>query len=161
MRSLLMISYDSPPSVEVGAQACAQIARHLPAYGWMPTLLTARHEASGPNDAEVGWPGRVNVVSTATLPHPLSLYSFLKALTGRASAESPSSGGSEPGVFAAFRQRLVSLLSVPDDRTGWILPAIFGGLRAIRRSRVEHLFSTAPHWSNHIVGLGLARLTGL
>ena len=161
MRSVLMISYDSPPSPEVGAQACAQIARHLPAYGWMPTVLTARHDGSGSSGADVGWQGPVTVVSTATLPHPLSLYKGLKARRRRGSGEGPFSKAGERRTFPALRQRLISLLSVPDDRTGWILPAILGGLRAIRRDRVEHLFSTAPSWSNHLVGLGLARLTGL
>lgn len=140
MRSLLMISYDFPPSPEVGAQACAQIARHLPAYGWMPTVLTAGHDVSGSKHAKVGWDGTGTVVSTATLPHPLSLYRLLKARRETGSAEVPSSGEGERGAFAALRQRLISLLSVPDDRTGWILPAIFSGLRVIRRSRVEHLF---------------------
>ena len=163
MRSLLMISYDFPPSPEVGAQACAQIARHLPTYGWMPTVLTARYDSSDSNGWEDEWKGPGAVVSTSALPHPLSLYRrrMSGARGGTGSGEVPPNRGGERRKFAALRQRLVSLLSVPDDHTGWILPAIFSGLRVIRRSGVEHLFSTAPRWSNHLVGLGLARLTRL
>src|SRR5262249_10428958 len=155
-----MISYDFPPSLEGGGQACAQIARHLPAYGWMPTVLTARHGTSRSKLTTDSWEGPGTVVTTPALPHPLSLYRAFKV--GRETAGGgPSGDEGERTSFVDLRRRLIALLSIPDDLTGWVLPAILGGLRAIRRSKVEHIFSTAPHWSNLLVGLGLARLTEL
>ncbi len=42
MHRVLVISYDFPPSTEVGGHACAQIARNLPLYGWEPDVLTVQ-----------------------------------------------------------------------------------------------------------------------
>src|SRR5215510_16089521 len=73
-RRLLFIAYQFAPSMEMGARACAQIARYLPLYGWSPVVLTA-HE----NDIEERYRGSANeidelglagaVVKTRTLPH--------------------------------------------------------------------------------------------
>src|SRR6266542_4267159 len=44
MRRVLFISYSFPPSTEMGAYSCAQIARYLPLYGWEPVVLTVREK---------------------------------------------------------------------------------------------------------------------
>ena len=56
---------------------------------------------------------------------------------------------------------MLSLLGVPDVYTGWIPPAVISGMRVIRRYDVEHLFSSGPCWTSHLVGLALAWLSGL
>jgi glycosyltransferase involved in cell wall biosynthesis len=53
------------------------------------------------------------------------------------------------------------MLTIPDPYAGWFFPAVVAGLRAIRVHRVEHVFSTAPWWTNHLVGLAIAKLTRL
>jgi glycosyltransferase involved in cell wall biosynthesis len=42
-----------------------------------------------------------------------------------------------------------------------MIPAIIAGLRLIRRYNVEHILSSAPYWTNHLIGFVLARSTGL
>lgn len=51
------------------------------------------------------------------------------------------------------------LLITPDSRIGWVPPAVWGGLRAIRRRRPSAIYSTSPYASAHLIALILHRLT--
>jgi glycosyltransferase involved in cell wall biosynthesis len=45
--------------------------------------------------------------------------------------------------------------------TGWLIPAVWAGWRAIRRTRARVICSSAPCWTNHLVGYCLSKMTGL
>lgn len=161
MRQVLFVTYHFPPSMEMGAQTCAQIARHLALYGWEPVVLTVKERyAELAGDAlEEKFPG--HVLRTGLLPHPLALYRFLKSRLpvkgqGPAAGNAPLENDRGP-----LRRWLLSLLLVGDEYVGWILPATLAGLRVTRRRRVRHLLSSGPPWTCHLVGLLLSRITGL
>src|SRR5207245_146516 len=161
-RRVLFITRDFPPSRTMGAQACAQIARYLPLYGWDPIILTVRERhADSPDPSDRGvFPGAI--VRTGVVPHPVSIYRTLKALRGSSGAGPGNYWGDGNGRQGGhMRRRLLSVLEAPDTYTGWIPPATIAGLRAIHRWRITHLLSSAPSWTNHLVGLTLAGLTGL
>jgi glycosyltransferase involved in cell wall biosynthesis len=63
--------------------------------------------------------------------------------------------------MSTLRRCALSLGGIPDEYVGWIPPAIVAGWQAIRRHRIEHLLSSAPSSTGHLIGLALARLTGL
>ena len=155
-RRVLVIAYDFPPSMEMGAQACAQISRHLQPYGWEPLVLTVheryiQHLSPGSDHA---FPGRI--MRTRVMPHPLSIYRSLKTHLGP-KADRDSEAERSPQHMTAWRRWMLSLLTIPDVYTGWICPATIAGWRMIRRLGVQCLFSSAPPWSNHLVGLMLAQ----
>lgn len=181
---VLVISYLFPPGMEMGAQACAQISRYLPLYGWTPVVLTVQERYLEDVDprADRAFPGPV--IRTGVLTHPFDVYRRLKARLGFAANGStvkcgaPTArflrGGVQSGALscragAAERTRqsaqgarswVLSLLTVPDAYTGWIPVAIIRGLVAIRRHHIDHLFSSGPPWTGHLVGLALAWLSG-
>ena len=158
---VLVISYLYPPSEEMGAQACAQIARYLPDYGWTPIVLTVRqpHPDRGRQAEGIR---RGTEIRTAVLPHPFAMYRALRSW-GRSIQVEPVDEGlpDESRRRSRLRYWALSLLAVPDAFTGWIPAAVLAGWRAIRRHRVEHLISSGPPWTSHLVGLMLARLSGL
>jgi glycosyl transferase family 4 len=160
---VLFITLDFPPSRVIGAHACEQLARYLPLYGWDPIVLTVPHEQIESVDPGYrrDFPG--TIVRAARLPHPISIYRKLKG--SMQPGDAGLSGGDEKHQHANntawLRRGILSLLMTPDIYTGWILPATIAGLRSIRRERITHIFSSAPFWTNHLVGLILARLTGL
>ena len=159
-RRVLVITYHFPPSNEIGAHACAQITRYLPLYGWQPVVLTAHQRQVAEADSRFNYAFPGPVLRTPVIPHPLTIYRRAKSILypnvlGVRGGKAPSD------VTRGLRRRLLSLLAVPDVYTGWIVPAILGGLAAIHRHRVEHLFSSGPYWTNHLVGFMLARLTRL
>src|SRR5262249_9042314 len=103
------------------------------------------------------------VIRTAVIPHPLSVYRHLKSLVGRPvndSARGDDSRGAQRQRSGLVRS-LLDLASVPDVYVGWLPQAGLAGLRVCRRLRVRQLLSSGPCWTNHLVGLILARITGL
>src|SRR2546427_8470134 len=140
MRRVLVVTYDFPPPMMAGAQACAQIARHLPRYGWEPIVLTVDgghgdHLDAGPLDT---FPGCV--VRTRVAPHPLAVYRNVKSKLRPNAAQTPSRERPRQRSRTLHRWAL-SLLAMPDIYTGWLLPASLAGLREIRHRRVTHLLS--------------------
>jgi glycosyltransferase involved in cell wall biosynthesis len=56
---------------------------------------------------------------------------------------------------------LLSLLSIPDAYTGWMVPAVIAGMRAIKKTNAQAIYSSAPYFTAHLVGYALSLLTGL
>ena len=155
---VLMITYDFPPPPTMAGETCAQIARYLPLHGWDPVVLAARHgeDRTAPSDGLLP----SEVIRAGELPHPIFIYKRLVARS-RPSTGRGANGTPAPGPGSDLKRWVLSMLQVPDTCTGWIPPAVLAGLRAIRRHQVTQLFSASPHSTGHLVGLALARLSGL
>jgi hypothetical protein len=159
-RQVLFVTYHFPPSMEMGAQTCVQIARYLPLYGWQPTVLAVkeRHAEIVGDALEREFPGRV--VRAGLLPHPLAFYRWLKSRlhfgrNGTVGAERHSEN------TGRFRRWLLSLLLVGDGYTSWLVPASLAGLKVVRGDGVQHLLSSGPPWTAHMVGMLLSRIARL
>jgi glycosyltransferase involved in cell wall biosynthesis len=165
-KRVLMIVTDFPPSIEMGAQTCWQIARNLSEHGWTPIVLTKRErqDATHPSSGEAAFEPGFTVTRTRMLPHPVQLVRLLRSSrASRGEAQEAPDGPATPssGRRGWLRTAVLAALNVPDTETGWILPAIAAGAGLARRSGATCLFSSGPAWSGHLAGLGLARLTGL
>ena len=164
-RRVLFVSYEFPPSMEMGAHAVAQIARYLPVYRWEVTVLTVQeryieHRGSWP---EAAFPG--HVVRANVLPHPVSFLKWLMSKVRR-SADGPRDDGgtsamASGGEIGILRRWVLSLLLIVDWYTGWIVPASVAGLKVIRQESVDHLLSSGPPFTSHMVGLVLSIMTRL
>ncbi|MGE0131180.1 MAG: glycosyltransferase [Blastocatellales bacterium] len=176
MRRVLLVSYSFPPNREMGAYTCAQIARYLPMYGWRPIVLTVKEkyleEQFPKHDGVDSLVEPDFVVRTAMLPHPLDIYRRFKSssLTGKLfragnqQATSPNNAVGDKSTLGAKRSArdlLLSILNLPDAHTGWLIPAVMTGLRAIKRTKAQAIYSSAPYFTNHLAGYALALLTGL
>ena len=170
-RSVIVISDIFPPMAAVGVYRTAALCRHLAERGVPVTVITARHWHDVPVDNELlaPIPGNVRIVRTAS-PHLLSVAVKLvdmvrKRRTG--ASPPPSSTGAcgqgDPrrGTLRTVADWLSWWLHVPDTRIGWVLPALVAGLREVRRTRPTVIYSTAPCWTSHLVGMLLSHCTGL
>jgi len=155
-----MVVSSFPPSIEMGAQTCWQIARNLPRHGWTPIVLTPGERNVDYRDATQP---DLTVVRTRMLPHPVQLLRRLRAgPKGRAEAGRAAAVMVAPGRRPGWlRRTLLEALNIPDIVTGWILPAVLAGRRLVRGSDIACLFSSGPAWSSHLAALALARSTGL
>jgi glycosyltransferase involved in cell wall biosynthesis len=159
-----MVVSSFPPSIEMGAQTCWQIARNLPRHGWMPVVLTPRDQQVAYRDpTQPGSEAGVTVVRTGVLPHPVQLLRRLRAgRKGKEEAMVPNGAAATPrGRGGWLRRTVLEGLNLPDIVTGWILPAVVAGRGLARKADIACLFSSGPAWSSHLAALGLARLTGL
>jgi glycosyltransferase involved in cell wall biosynthesis len=155
-RALLVVTFDFPPSLEIGAHACSQLARYLPDYGWEPVVLTVHEEYCTNRDPKGQRPFPGTIVRTGALPHPLQVWERLRR-GGVARAAADANGTLTK--TGRTRRWLLSLLKTPDVFTGWLPIAVVQGIREVRRRDVRHIFSSAPHWTNHLVALCIATAT--
>jgi len=166
-RLVLVVTFDFPPSLEVGAHACSQLASYLPDYGWKPVVLTVRERYVTNPDPKLHsrFPGDVSgrafpgeIVRTGMLPHPLDLWSRLRPKS-RTAADRTASAGAAAAPPGRARRWLLSLLKTPDVCTGWLPVAVVRGIREVQRRNIRHIVSSAPHWTNHLVALCIATAT--
>jgi hypothetical protein len=119
-----------PPLAGAGTYRVLRFLRHLPTYGWEPTVLTTVSQGPGAP------PEFVRIVRTP-VPVPSRLLGRGRRVT-----------------------RLNRWLFVPDQYAPWIPTAIAAGRRLLGDEHFDALLSSHPRASGHIVAAGLARLTG-
>ena len=179
MKPVLLISYYYPPSSAVGAVRPSKFADHLPAFGWHPTIVTASAPLHArPVDAVKarnagrgdGHGGDQSFVSyAAEWPHPLKTYERFReraaAKQGRGQEHAAKNVVPYAQCYGSARgglkRWLLAFLWLPDREIAWLVPAVLRGLREIRRSGIQHIITTGPPFTCHLVGLILKQLTGV
>jgi glycosyltransferase involved in cell wall biosynthesis len=155
---ILMIAHAYPPYPVVGSLRAAKVARAFREAGHQVTVITARL----PGDTGKRRPEAegVTVRTVRVLPHPTELYRRLKQ--GRVSKIRRSDDRQAPPETrtAAWKRYVLSALLLPDDQQGFVLPAVARGLRVLRED-AELIYTTAPPFSVHLVGLALKAATGV
>jgi glycosyltransferase involved in cell wall biosynthesis len=175
MKTVLIIAYYFPPVFSAGVYRPLKFAKYLPEYGWKPVILSIKNYRGALLDESL----------FAELPESTPIYraySFeLERLEnwvhGRlykksipATAQDKINNGSKSDevkpkpsllkryLFSPFSDFLRNVVHTPDNKIGWIPPAVRQGLKAIRREKVDVIFSTSPPESCHLAGLWLSKL---
>lgn len=164
---VLLIAYAFPPYPIVGSIRAQQLADSFVGAGHQVQVVTSRlpGEASGSRLSEAG----LEVEATTTWPHPKEFYRWAKrrlASDSSASAESQSQprfvkeeAWSPPDRIPAWKRYILSLLHVPDEVQGFLLPSVVRGLQAFRKGP-DLIYTTSPPPTVHLAGLCLKALTG-
>jgi len=137
MRRVLMVSFQFPPMAGTsGVQRALRFAQQLPASGWSPSLLTAHP--------------RVHAATGTDLVDEIPPDLVVRRAFALDAARHLSIAGRYPGFLAR-----------PDRWHSWLLGAVPAGLKLIRETRPDAIWSTYPIPTAHLVGYWLSRLTGL
>ena len=151
MKRVLVVAYYFPPLGLSGVQRIAGFVRHLPEYGWKPTVLTAKPAGYFAHDNSLWAPiqeAGIRIIHTRSLD-PTRF--FRAGSTVRLPPESK-------------RQILASIgnwVFVPDNKLGWMPFAVRAGLREASLHAYSAIFSSAPPYTGHLVGSKIARRLGL
>jgi hypothetical protein len=158
---VVLIAYHFPPDPAVGALRAAKVARMLRAAGYGVDVITARL----PGEAEIRPTDDSDLVihTVAPMPMPRDLFSRFKARLRAArgsqkASEMAAATWTAPTQVPLWRRFLFSLLWLPDDRQGFIVPA-WRKARACVRAGARLVYTTAPPYSPHLAGLAL-KLSG-
>jgi glycosyltransferase involved in cell wall biosynthesis len=141
-RRVLLLSYHFPPLGGGGVQRWVKHVKFLPDAGWEPIVLTTRSSVYHARDATLDGDLRpdLTVLRARELRWGHRLRSSLVRLR-----------------LPALRV----LAGWPDAQAGWIPDATRQALAAVRHRRPAVLVSTSPAVSAHVVGLLVARTTGI
>jgi len=182
LKSVLLVAYHFPPVGGLGAagsQRALKFVRYLPSEGWRPVVLTARedrYESYLTLDAALGSqiPEDLLVVRTNVL-RGLSLllkwrHSVMQSLRRLSRSKGSEGTRDEPEMAKGEHQRgrgrvrrikdaITDLFEIPDEVSGWIVPAIMAGVPAIRKYRVSVIVATGRPWTSLVIGMVLKMLT--
>ena len=164
-KKVLIISYYFPPCGGAGVQRTLKFVKYLPQFGWQPVVLTARNADYPAYDPSLLMevPERMPVYK-AWIFEPYSLY---RKWTGRPAGEAVDIATLtlSEAERRQWPERLAEWVReaffVPDARIGWFPFALWKGLTVVRREGIKLLYSSAPPYTCHLIGLFLKRLTGL
>ena len=164
MKRVLIISYYWPPTGGSGVQRWVKFAKYLPSEGWQPVIYTPENPEQLAVDeslaAEI--PAEAEIIKTRIIEP----YEFYKKLLKR-------SGHSKEAVEVnpvnaqnkSFTQKVAMWIRGnffrPDPRCLWINPSVKYLKKYLAEHPVDLIVSTGPPQSMHIIGMKLARETGL
>lgn len=156
---VLMASWLFPPHGSIGAKRAWRFAKHLPARGWLPTVLSRRLPPPGSFDA-----------SDWTLPPEVTLSptydaAWLSALADRGARAVDRSAASDPGPVALRRPLSARLQERWDRFVDAVVPMETAVIHAPHAAREldrllpahDLLWTTSYPYHTHAIGLGAAR----
>ena len=164
MKRVLIISYYWPPTGGSGVQRWVKFAKYLPEEGWQPVIYTPENPEQLAKDTslEAEVPEETEVIKT----HIIEPYELYKKVL-RKSGHSKEAVEVNP-VNAQHKSRLQKAamwvrgnLFRPDPRCLWIRPSVRFLKKYLAEHPVDLIVSTGPPQSMHLIGLRLARETGL
>ncbi|MCC7489447.1 MAG: glycosyltransferase [Gammaproteobacteria bacterium] len=137
MKGALFIVFHWPPfSGSSGVHRSLRFTKYLPEQGWTPLVLSASPRA---------FPTRGDDLLGEITPGTVVRRAF--AL--------------DAARHLAVRGRYLRATALPDRWVSWWLPAVATGLQMIRRHRPAVIYATYPIATAHLIGITLARLSGL
>lgn len=172
-KKVLFIAYQIPPIGGPATQRHIRFLTRLPALDWHPVVLSV-----DPAYCEEYYPKDETLVSL--LPYDIPIYrtkSFNPMdwlLKIKTSSTQKSGDISSKGALSAcnhcspcrnpvqFCKDIVTeIFRIPDRQIGWYLFAVLIGIRIIRKEEIKVIYSSGNPWTAHLVGMSLAKLSGL
>ncbi len=138
-----------------GVQRPLKFVKYLREFGWNPIVLCpepGRYPYFDESLAEELASLSVEVIRI----NPDTLFHV-----GTKSSSASQNRWQVPDLFAKIARRILRLFLYPDNKKGWIAPAIEKGNEILSSRNIKAIFSTAPPFSNHIVGKELSKSSGV
>lgn len=170
-KKILIITYHFPPDLSVGAIRPAKFSQYLSDFGWETSILTVRDKYYSLRDeASVDSIESIPRYKTSQIPLFRDIYLslkrvYLRLLTNTTLEESgrqwqPKTVRVNEPVFHKIKRLFNSLLVyLPDDKIGWVIPAVMKAIRLIKMHDIKVVMTTSPPHSVHLIGLILKKIT--
>lgn len=164
MKRVLIISYYWPPTGGSGVQRWVKFAKYLPSEGWQPVIYTPENpeQLAVDRTLEAEIPQEAEIIKTR-ITEPYELYKKFLRRSGH------SKEAVEVNPVNAQNKSFVQKAAMwvrgnffrPDPRCLWIRPSVRFLEKYLKEHPVDLIVSTGPPQSMHLIGMKLARKTGL
>ena len=156
MKKVLIITYYWPPAGGSGVQRWLKFTKYLPKYKWKPIIYTPENPyfevqdeallSDIPNEAEI-W--------KTLIWEPYALKDKLFGKGG----ESQSAGviSNKKSLKNKVLNWVRGNVFIPDPKVYWVKPSVKVLLKKIKEEGIEHIVTTGPPHSMHLIGLGLKK----
>ena len=156
MKKVLIISYYWPPAGGSGVQRWLKFTKYLPKNNWNPIIYTPENPYFEVKDASLfkDIPAEAEIWRNPVWEP----YAIKDKLFGKAGKNQSA------GVISnkkALKNKLLNWVRgnffIPDPKIYWVKPSIKVLLKKIKEEGVEHIITTGPPHSMHLIGLGLKK----
>lgn len=152
MHRVLILSYYFPPLGMGGTQRIAGFARHLPAFGWQPHVLTVKPIAYYAED-----PSLLHGLDSVRITRTESLDPARLLARMRSQTQSRSSTHHGASTWSRLLHRLVTLTMIPDSKILWLPFASREATKILQREKFDLIFSSGPPHSAHMLAARLSQ----
>ncbi|MFD2533372.1 glycosyltransferase [Gracilimonas halophila] len=153
MKNVLFIVYYFPPMGGSGVQRPLKFIKYLREFGWNPIVLCPEpgrypyFDESLQRELEAISPEVIRI-------KPKTIFHY-------GTGSSPRKRVTVSNRIAKAIRRVLRFFMYPDNKRGWIEPAVERGLEVIQRKNIDLIFSTAPPFSNHVAAATISKKSGL
>ena len=156
MKKVLIITYYWPPAGGSGVQRWLKFTKYLPKYDWKPIVYTPENLYFEVNDTAL-----LNEIPKETeiwkLPiwEPYALKDMLFSKGGKSQSAGVISNKT------SLKNKVLNWVRgnafIPDPKVYWVKPSIKFLLDKIKKEKIDHIVTTGPPHSMHLIGLGLKK----
>ncbi len=172
MKSVVMIAYFFPPEGNAGSYRPLRFVRHLPSFGWQPTVVTVKAKIYERYDPSLlnQIPNDIQVIRAPNR----DLWQALLASRGKRVQEKLAkiSADRTARILSAYQsptrscvRKLIRSMEAwvyhPDIVMGWITPAVKSVVKFCERERADVIWATAGPVSSFRVAERASRRTGI
>ena len=161
-KKILLISYNFPPMGGGGVVRTLKFCKYLPYFGWSPVVLTVKeHDAEFIDNNLFNEIPETIVYNSFSIDLPL-IYKRLIPIKHKNICKLPYEiRNNRLSYENRFKKFIDDFFLIPDSRVGWIPFALHRAIKICRKEEINLIFSTGGPWTNHLIGLGLKKLTKL
>ncbi len=158
MKKVLFITYFWPPSGKASLHWPLAMIKHLPKFGWQPSVLTVKEETfTAPDNSLLNEiDENIEVIKTKTF-EPFNIY---KKFIGKNKDEQLKASETISQTNKSLTHRISIWirmnLFIPDARVGWWLFAVNYGNKYLRKNKFDAVISVGPPHTAHLVGNSLS-----
>ena len=154
MKKVLIITYYWPPAGGSGVQRWLKFTKYLPKYDWKPIVYTPENPYFEVKDEALldDIPFEAEVWKTPIWePYTLKDKLFGKGESSQSAGVITNKKSLKNKVLNWVRGNVF----IPDPKIYWVKPSVKVLLKKIKEEGVEHIVTTGPPHSMHLIGLGL------
>jgi len=159
MKKVLFITYYWPPSGKASLHWPLKIMKHLPKYGWQPSVLTVEEDTFFQQDETLSEDISPELKVTRTKSYePFNIYKkFIGKKENDQLVASETISKSNRSLSHRISIWLRMNLFIPDARVGWYFPAVKAVRKIIKDKKIDAIVSVGPPHSTHLIGKKISK----
>ncbi len=159
MKKVLFITYYWPPSGKASLHWPLKIMKHLPKYGWQPSVLTVEEDTFSQQDETLSEDISPELkVVRAKSYEPFNIYKkFIGKKEDDQLVTSETISKSNRSLSHRISIWLRMNLFIPDARVGWYFPAVKAARKLIKDEKIDAIVSVGPPHSTHLIGKKISK----
>lgn len=157
VRKVLIVTYYWPPSAGSGVQRWLKFAKYLPEFSWHPVIYTPENPDFDLLDKSLlkDIPEDCTVIKTR-IWEP---YALAKKFSGEKKINTGiiGDGSGKPSRVKKIMNWVRGNFFIPDPRVFWVKPSVKYLHKYLLENEIEHIITTGPPHSMHLIGRDLKR----